>query len=86
MLDGEWEVLFRSPRVRWREGDTVTQDGGLRVTVQAVQDGRPTRVLFELPAPLEESAYRLLVWREGRFDRLVLPVGQSVRLGRNTRY
>jgi hypothetical protein len=85
LLDGEWEVLFRSPKIPLREGDTVTQDGGLRITVRAVEHGRPRRVVFDFPKPIEENEYRLLVWREGRFDRLVLPIGQSVRLGRDAR-
>jgi hypothetical protein len=85
LLDGEWEVLFRSPRIPLHEGDTVTQDGGLRITVRAVERGRPSRVVFDFPKPIEESEYRLLVWREGRFDRLALPIGQSIRLGRDAR-
>jgi hypothetical protein len=78
-------VLFRSPRIPLHDGDTVTQEGGLRITLQAVENGRPRRVVFDFPKPIEEGEYRLLSWREGKFDRLVLPVGQSVRLGRDAR-
>ena len=85
LLDGEWEVLFRSSAIPFRPGDSVNQDGGLRITVQTVEAGRPTRVLFQFPKPIEESEYRLLIGREGRFERLALPVGASIRLGRDAR-
>jgi hypothetical protein len=85
LLDGEWEVLFRSPKIPLHDGDTLTQDGGLTITVQAVEQGRPRRVMFDFPKPIEESEYRPLIWREGRFEPLVLPIGQSVRLGRDAR-
>jgi hypothetical protein len=85
LLEGEWEVLFRSPDLPLRVGDAVSQEGGLRITVQAVAQGHPTRVLFELPRPLEESDFRLLLWGEGRFDALTLPVGRSVTFGRGGR-
>ena len=47
--------------------------------------GRPTRVVFQFPKRIEESEYRLLIGREGRFERLALPVGESIRLGRDAR-
>jgi hypothetical protein len=79
------EVLFRSPKIPLHDGDALTQDGGLTITVRAVEHGRPRRIVFEFPKRIEESEYRLLMWREGRFERLALPIGQSLRLGRDAR-
>jgi hypothetical protein len=63
-------------------GDSVTQDGGLRITVEAVRDGRPTQVLFRFPVAIEGSTFRLLVWRGGRLSPLALPaIGGSLALG-----
>jgi hypothetical protein len=85
LLDGEWEVLFRDRKTPLSRGDSVSQEGGLRVVVDTVSNGRPTRVHFEFARPIEQSEYRLLIGREGRFEPLALPVGQSIRLGRDAR-
>jgi hypothetical protein len=82
LLGSEWEALFRSPDRPMQAGDTVRQQGGLEVSVQAVADGRPTRVLFRFPIRIEGSEFRLLVWRGGRPAALPVPaVGDSVLLG-----
>lgn len=82
MIEAEWEVLFRAPDEPMRPGETVTQQGGLRITVQAVDQGRPTEVLFQFPTAIEESEFRLLVWRAGRLQALAVESGAPVIVGR----
>jgi hypothetical protein len=82
LLDTEGEVGFRAEGRPMRVGDTVTQRGGLTITVEEVRDGRPTRVRLLLPRPLEQGDYRLLVWRNGGLEPLPLAPGESVSLGR----
>lgn len=65
-----------------RPGDVIRQDGGLNIVVQAVHQGRPTEVLFQFPRPIEETDFRLLVWRAGHLAPLAAPrIGAGIRLG-----
>jgi len=78
-LDSEGEVLFRDPKAAMQAGTTVKMEGGLTVTVEAVENGKPKRVLFELSRPLEQTDFRLLAWQKRRLDVLTLQVGESTR-------
>jgi hypothetical protein len=78
-LDSEGDTLFRDPKAAMQAGTTVKMEGGLTVTVQAVENGKPKRVLFELSRPLEQTDFRLLAWLKRRLDVLTLQVGESTR-------
>jgi hypothetical protein len=75
--------VFRTHREPAREGDTVTLDGGLAITVEETRRGRPVRIRVTFPAPLEGGDFRLLRWHAGRLEPLELPaIGARVELGR----
>jgi hypothetical protein len=83
LLASEWERVFRTHREPAREGDTVTLDGGLAITVEETRRGRPVRIRVTFPAPLEGGDFRLLRWHAGRLEPLELPaIGARVELGR----
>ena len=87
LLEGTWEILFRSPDVRMKIGDTITQAGGLRITVEAVDglQGHPTRVRFDFPGPIEGGAHRLYAWKSRHLRPLPLPTGAVIHLGKGQR-
>ena len=76
-LDDTWEILYRDPASPMQVGTSVTVEGGLRVTVREIEDGRPKRVSFEFAQPIEQSEFRLLVWRQRRLKKLELRIGES---------
>jgi hypothetical protein len=80
-FDSEWEMLVRSPDAPFAGGERIVQESGLAITVESVERGRPKRVRFDFPQPIEESNFRLLLGRDGRLDRLALAIGQSMPLG-----
>lgn len=80
-LDAQWEVLFRDGDNPLRDGDTFALQGGLRAIVEKVEQGRPRRVRFELGRPLDQSPFRLLIWRGGQLRPVELPVGRSIAFG-----
>jgi hypothetical protein len=80
LLASEWEMLVRSPDAPFAGGERIVQDSGLAITVERVARGRPQRVRFGFPQPIEASDFRLLLWRDGRLDRLALSIGQSMPL------
>jgi hypothetical protein len=78
-LDSEGERLFRDPKAAMHVGTIVKMDGGLTITVQAVEHGRPKRVLFELTRPIEQTDFRLLAWQKRHLSEVNLRVGESTR-------
>ena len=80
LIGSEWESLVRSPDAPFAGGERIVQESGLAITVETVERGRPKRVRFDFPQPVEESEFRLLLWRDGRLERLALSVGQSMLL------
>lgn len=82
LLGSEWDVLFRSTDRPMKVADTVTLQNGLRIVVEAVDDGLPTRVSFHFPSASQSSQFRFLVWQAGRLVPLVLPpIGGQVAVG-----
>jgi hypothetical protein len=73
LLDSAWELGVRAPGRPLRAGDTVVQEGGLRITVADTRDGRPTKVRIEAPAPLDQGPFRFFVWRKGGLTPFPLP-------------
>jgi hypothetical protein len=61
--------LFRDPKTTSHAAAVVNLDGGLSVTLQEVVEGRPTRILFELDRPIDDTSNRLLAWQKNRIDR-----------------
>jgi len=81
LLDSAWELGVRAPGRPLRAGDSVVQAGGLRLTVAAVRDGRPTELRIEAPGPLEQGPFGFFVWRKGGLSPFPLPPqGASVTL------
>jgi hypothetical protein len=79
LLGGPWELLFRAPGQPMQPGQSFTQESGLRITVEAARNGRPTRLRVRVPPDL-----RLLVGRDQKLAALpALSVGESLPLGGN---
>ncbi len=75
MLDHLFRDLAHAP---FRPGDQVRLSG-LDVQIVEVDAGRPLAVTFRFNAPLEDARWQLLVWREGVYQRFVVPaVGATV--------
>ena len=76
-LDSQTEALFRDPRAAMQVGTTVKVEGGLTVTVEAVERGRPKRVRFEFARPIEDTDFRVLEWQKNHLGNLTLRIGES---------
>lgn len=75
-----FEHLFRDADDPLRDGVRVELPE-LVVDVPATEGGLFTRARFEQRQPLERSPVCLLIWREGRLQRLPVPaIGESVRI------
>lgn len=74
MLEGPYEILCRDPRAHpFAVGDVVALDG-MSVRVEAVRDGRPTRIAATFDRPLDDPSLWFVVYREGKLRRVTLPV------------
>lgn len=71
-LKGPFERLFRRPDVPFRVGERV-QLLGASVTVQAVDNGTPTRFEVELDVLLDDPRLVLVAWRDHALVRVALP-------------
>ncbi len=82
MWETEFEKLFRSPRFPMRPGDRV-QLSRSAITVLEVGREGPSKVAVECDAPLDDPAFRFLVWKDGCLRRAQLPaIGESMILPR----
>jgi hypothetical protein len=80
LLDGSFERLFRSSDHRFAIGDT-TEQCGATVRVVELASGLPTRLAIEMRRSLDDPELPLLVWRDGRLERLAMPaVGSTIEL------
>ena len=80
MMEGAFEIVFRSPRAAFHPGDRV-EISGATVTVIAVDRGAPTAVEASFDVALDDPALYLLTWRDGRLARFSPPpVGGSADL------
>lgn len=80
MLEGAFETLYRSPDDPMRAGDRFTQCGG-RYRVDAIHDGRPTRIELTLDVPLEDPHVHMLAWQGGRLRPVEnLAIGGSMEI------
>ena len=74
------EEMFRSPRTPVRVGDSVKLTDAT-VTVLTVEGLEATSLDVTVDVPLDNPTLALLMWRNGRFVRLVPPpVGASVQI------
>ena len=75
MLRGPFETLYRAPDLGFRVGDEVTVCEG-RVRVLAVdEDAKPTRIELSITSSLDDPRVRVVAWRDGRYQPIVLRVG-----------
>lgn len=82
MLQSEFELVFRPKGAPIPIGSEVRLDGSVVRVVDAV-DGAPTRIAITADRSLDDDAYRILVWKNGALERLVLPaIGESVAVPR----
>ncbi|APR75384.1 Hypothetical protein A7982_00730 [Minicystis rosea] len=72
MMEGAFEVVFRSPRAAFHPGDRV-EISGATVTVMAVDRGAPTSIEATFDVDLEDPALYLIAWRDGRLARFSPP-------------
>jgi hypothetical protein len=82
MMQGLFELLYRSPEFPLRAGDVVDR-GLFRAVILEGAPGKPERVAFEFDRELTHSSLRFMAWIEGRLRPLVLPApGNSLILHR----
>jgi hypothetical protein len=78
LLEGAFELLYRSRDEPLRVGDRFTQCGA-SYRVDAAKSGRPTRIELTLDVPLEDSHIRVLAWQDGHLRSVEsLPIGHSL--------
>ena len=83
MLQSEFELVIRPKSKPFAAGAEVELDGS-RIRVVEVIDGSPTRIALTTHGSLDDDQQRVLVWKNGGFERLVLPrVGETVRIPRS---
>lgn len=74
------EQLFRSKKNPMRPGDRLDLKG-LVITVLETGDTGPSRIHLEFAEPPESDRYQILVFRNGRYERIVPPPpGTSLEL------
>ena len=82
MLQSEFELVIRARNEPLAVGTEIALDGS-RIRIVETALGAPTRIALVTDGSLDDDAYRVLVWRNGALERLVLPpVGESVAVPR----
>ncbi|MFQ5462255.1 MAG: hypothetical protein ACE5E5_06465 [Phycisphaerae bacterium] len=76
-----FDRLFWSPADPFRAGRRIALTGLSVLVATVTPDGRPDSVQFRFDKPLEDQAYRWVMWDGGVYTPVELPaVGQSSRL------
>lgn len=67
LLDDAFSTLYRNPARQPLAAGTRIELPRFAITVQESRDGRPTRVAYRFPVPLEDPSLCLVQWHEGEF-------------------
>lgn len=83
LLKTPWARSFRDDTHPFQKGETIDVKNVRVEIVSVTGDGRPDRVRFSFPEPLEDVPAVWITWSEKGFVPLDLPeVGTGVRLGK----
>lgn len=73
------DLLMNDTKLPFQVGQCIRWPAFDATVVQVTADGRPARVQFQFPVPLEDDSLRWVYWQDGLLQEFVLPaVGETV--------